>query len=491
MLLYSTLCLPGTLAYPDTMVQRINYGTIFKHVGRMDICEQYWSHSFEVKLPVNIISAPVPTPPGDTVWDRLTRNTLMHVTRRRNNASQTLQDTIEQIKQLIPNYDTPNKVRSSRSLIPFVGTIFKGLFGVASENDLSVLKNHMAEMSSKTNKMMNAFKSNTHLFNSWMQTMNKRMDNTVEALAQTNNITSMLAQSLNDTLKAFDFWPLTIRVISDETYNAMYIQMCAEQLLNGVQRLMTNKMPVELIPLNILKQAIGEVSAQVRKQYPMFSVSKINPEYYYTHMPVSYGRIHDSIFINIKIPITSYPVFYNIYQILTVSVPINESSHHSTEIQHLPSHIAVADNKRSYIEMQQFQISQCFGSFLKHCPILLARTQADTHTCASALFFKKNAKVKLLCDFMYTRHSNEQNMFEISPGKLFITNVHSIIISCKDKISKQPGCRFCLITIPCQCTLKLDFRTIPNRVINCDRDNQFKKIVPCQSCDTTSFLSYK
>ena len=146
-------------------------------------------------------------------------------------AAETLNDTILQLKQLLPHYDVNENERMSRSILP-LGNIFKGLFGVASEDDIDVLRGHMKEMATKTNKLMQTFKSNAHLMNSYMTAMNKRVDTAMKGVSEAFNLTHTLAQSFNRKIYALEnVWPYTARMISQEAYSALSIHSCADQLL--------------------------------------------------------------------------------------------------------------------------------------------------------------------------------------------------------------------------------------------------------------------
>ena len=304
--------------------------------------------------------------------------------------------------------------------------------------------------------------------NSYMTAMNKRVDTAMKGVSEAFNLTHTLAQSFNRKIYALEnVWPYTARMISQEAYSALSIHSCADQLLVGVQRLMEHKLPIELIPLHTLKQALNEVSSQLKKSYPSYFVSPVNIEYYYSTMPISYGRVHDSIYISVNIPITSNPSLFNIYQVLTFPVPVNQSTSHTTQIQNMSPYIAIHENQCAYFELREVQFSHCLGNKMRHCPFLLPQTHVNTHTCTSAVFFKLKEQIKALCDFSYMRHNIQSDIFEIAPGKLLITKINKIYTSCKDEITNSLGCKFCIITLPCHCSLKLDHRSIPSRITNC------------------------
>ena len=241
-----TMSISTTQAITGKTVQRMNYGVLFKHVGLIDSAEQYWKHSFEIKLPTGVISTDIPI---KVVEDRadLIISTFKHVRIMRINATETLYNTISQIKQLLPHHNILDDKRMTRSILP-LGNIFKGLLGVASESNIDVLRNHMKEMSTKTNKLMTAFKSNTQSMNYWMTAIDKRVDNAMDGLAQTYNLTTQLAQSLNKEMYVLDnVWPYTARRIAEEAFASINILSSADKILIGVQKLMEHKMPMELI----------------------------------------------------------------------------------------------------------------------------------------------------------------------------------------------------------------------------------------------------
>ena len=171
-------------------------GVLLKHVGRMDFSEQMWQHTFEIKLPTDVIPMHVPNKTKDDAWGELMMSTLKHIKLMRTNATDTLHNTIDEIKQLLPHFDVNNNERMTRSILP-LGNIFKGLFGVASEDDINVLRNHMKEMAAKTNKLQNAFMANTHHMNSYMTAVNKRIDYAMVGLSQTFNLTNQLSHSFD------------------------------------------------------------------------------------------------------------------------------------------------------------------------------------------------------------------------------------------------------------------------------------------------------
>ena len=75
-------------------------------------------------------------------------------------------------------------------------------------------------------------------------------------------------------------------------------------------------------------------------------------------------------------------------------VPVDQSSSHTTQIQNVSLYIALQENENSYLELKEFQFSQCLGNKIIHCPFLLPRIQATTYTCSCALFFINKEQIK-------------------------------------------------------------------------------------------------
>ena len=67
----------ASVAISRKTTQRINYGVLFKHLGQVDLAEQYWQHTFEIKMPTGVVSEEVPhNLKDDDGWSTLVISTL-------------------------------------------------------------------------------------------------------------------------------------------------------------------------------------------------------------------------------------------------------------------------------------------------------------------------------------------------------------------------------------------------------------------------------
>ena len=82
--------------------------------------------------------------------------------------------------------------RDCRSIASFIGNFFRSLIETATLDDISVLQNHIVQLSKETkNDRMILHRQGEHL-SSYMQLNNKRIDNHVTTIKQQQNDTTNL-----------------------------------------------------------------------------------------------------------------------------------------------------------------------------------------------------------------------------------------------------------------------------------------------------------
>ena len=117
----------------STVVQRSNYGVLFKPVGQIQSVYDYWPHTFQIQLPEEIHPKPFNHTCGaQTHFEirsasridhgcSLSQRAVVEYDRLRQEAADNLNQILQDIKYLL-NHAHVNKnsdFRSKRSLIPF------------------------------------------------------------------------------------------------------------------------------------------------------------------------------------------------------------------------------------------------------------------------------------------------------------------------------------------------------------------------------------
>ena len=148
----------------DESINRINYGVMFRHMGRVSAVTDIWKNTFAINLVTNpripeahlsnitrmILERRCPTHNGEIVVNRLGCNlwagNAQFLDEVYASGHERVLTLLNAIQSLIPNYNTGSNKRITKSLLPFRAPIFKSLFNVASMDDVKVLQFHIVQM---------------------------------------------------------------------------------------------------------------------------------------------------------------------------------------------------------------------------------------------------------------------------------------------------------------------------------------------------------
>ena len=147
------------------LLLHVNYGVKFQNIGKINVAEQYWRHTFQTAMPM-VMHTPrlaeqleCPTiAPSSHMKDMCheIKNMYGNIDRMTDDMHHKLSALDSSIKMLIPdsNQSSPrqrSKVKRT-ALLPFIGDISHSLFGTATQKDLDILRRHINNMISVDKK---------------------------------------------------------------------------------------------------------------------------------------------------------------------------------------------------------------------------------------------------------------------------------------------------------------------------------------------------
>lgn len=129
----------------DNAIHRLNYGTIFKSMGNLHISSEYWLQTYQISLPDQI-----PKPKGFIVNKQscsklncqFLQSLLNQIHGIQVDTYSHVSKTLEFLKSVVPYHKNQSKSKT-RSLLPFVGSLSKSLFGTATMDDVNILASYI------------------------------------------------------------------------------------------------------------------------------------------------------------------------------------------------------------------------------------------------------------------------------------------------------------------------------------------------------------
>ena len=183
-----TSILPLTMA-DDHVIDRTNWGVVFKQKSQLYNGENAWKHTFQVKLDfLDTLQmkhqalkgiCPRNSSAKTTIFCRDLHRTVKIMSKMRHDALIKLNTTLREIFDLVPHTHIDNilHTRAERALLPFVADISKSLFGTARQKDLILLQNHIKTLTTQYNADQAIMHDTVNEMTSFMATANKRFDN--------------------------------------------------------------------------------------------------------------------------------------------------------------------------------------------------------------------------------------------------------------------------------------------------------------------------
>ena len=437
----------------EQIIQRLNYGVMFQPKGQFKPISDYWTHTIQLVLPgypdMNKYPRPCSTIKGvGTEVCQMLHSALEQSIDVQNSTKETFEKFIQQIYDTMPDIGKMNEdSRSKRSLLPFIGQISKSIFGTATEQDVNTMLHHISILDRNAAAMANALKKETSSLSSFMSVIDNRMSGAVaeiqqnhESIAQIGNKVWMLKYTLQTGI-------LVSTHLTRQVHESSLLREGLLQLVQDIGQLVEGKIPQTLINPNTISTILKEVELKLQKQFPNFKISHSNPQHYYKHPLFVCARHGGSIYVTIKIPITAFHATFKVYQISSVPVPINNTSHHGIRLLDLPNYFAISEDNQYYTSMAAKQWSKCHGKSTKHCPREIRLIPILKHSCSSLIFQQIKNLIPQYCNFRFVPNGFKSGITQVTQDTVLVSNTSHLTMHCKDSWKTVPACKFCIMKI--------------------------------------------
>jgi len=450
-------------------VQRLNYGIFFKPASPIHLATEYWMHTYEVKLPsiphIPLISGCHTTNASCT----LIRQIQTHLNVIKLQTLSQLNATNNLIMQLIPVSKLPTSVRSKRALLGFVGSFAKTLFGTATTQDVNILAAHINSLTKTEIKAANIFARQAKHLSSFMSLEDTRFNNAMKGIKANHYAIHFASATLAQTVRSLKASVISLTaLLIDQIQHASVVSLQIEQLQLGILGLANGKLSPLLIPPKIIKQTIHHLSQVLSSEYQSFTIVQQDPAFYYAQGKFIYARTKTNFYISIKFPLSALPKPLVLYEIISLPVPINETSLHSTQLLDLPSYFAISDDNQHYTTLDVAQLSQCSGDEILYCTYRLALKPITVPSCELALFQNRSSEIKDLCNFRYVTQPKPSDLIEVDQSSVLVYRIPLLSLTCPTSQRMIQGCTFCIIHIPCYCTLSTQELFYPAPFSSCN-----------------------
>lgn len=451
------------LDYSDgSLVQRLNYGVVFKKTTDLVIARDFWLHTFEIVFPENLDTPTLPICKGKNQTCQVTSHVLAQINSVRTETSSRLNDTLDTMMELIPETKI-HKSRSKRSLLPFIGKLSKGLFGTATMEDVNILAKHMNKLSKVSIGLSKALAQHEDHMSSFISSANDRMDNLVSGIKDNmlaiKFIQSEIYSTKSNLEQVIDY---LMDILTDQIKTTSKLNFQLEELKTGIFELVSGKLSPFLVPKQTLLSTLQDIQALLQSRYAGFHLAVNNLGDVYSNCKFLYARNGTKLYITLKLPISYIEKPFSMFKVMSVPVPINSTSNDATQILDLPEYFAVSSGNELYTTLRNSDLQDCTGESTKYCSSSFTLSPVTSSSCILALYANDKIQIKKLCNFRYVHDIVKPKIMELTSNTLLIYRTPLLSMECHNKHKMVTGCDFCIFSLPCRCSVSSnDFYIIP------------------------------
>lgn len=457
------------------VLQRLNYGMLFKHVGTLQPASDFWMQTFQIVLPDKIylnqtkVRCNIPNSEGCKPTKKLFD--VMYTIKA--NAQNHLNGVIEEIEQIVPQVVIPTS-RSTRSILPFIGDLSKTLFGTASERDVQLLAKHIQALEDRDKTKADEVEKLENHFSSYMSTFNHRLDNLDGIIQDNHQALTTLAKEFREHNHDFEVYFKAAYQLSEEIVLASSMHDQIENLLIGLHALLKGQLTPRILPVETIMHVYNNINSMVQIHHPRFKLATLNSQEIYSDLEFLVNYKNRSLYVSLKFPLLStLDIPMSIYETSVLPLPVNNSAHLMTQLTNIPKYFGISKDMRYYITLDEFD-SHHTHNRVTHVP----RKSITDHSCILALYLKDKKLVHELCSFSVVKNSKTPYIDQLYPGLYVVSNVQDISLSCSDPPETHEGCSLCIVKFPCDCDIVVPPFHIPPVISQCVKDNSLVKYHP-------------
>lgn len=389
--------------------------------------------------------------------------------------------------------------RTTRAILSFLSPAFENIFGFAQvdqvkaiQNNLLILQKNQYGISNDTEKIYSKLSILSNI-------TSRRIDLIWDALnVQDSNINATitafegLASDVARTLIKFGHgarhmhdWAMFKQSLHERALLLLIDGMLIKNKLSvwtrSMEQLIKGYLPEEIITPFELKSALDKATEKLRTNHATFQLvhDVKHLHYYYSQRLTTLFITHNeqtdryTIRIHMKVPISTMERSLDIFQVLSVPVPIHgqtpEPEQGYTKLKVPMEYFAVSLTQSTFTELSTQDYTYCTSLLDNTCPTIALNRDRTDLTCLAALYYNVPEQIKILCSFEYFPLSTAPTyaIFITEGTYLLATKTAELIFQCPGYAKRTHNTYFAVVEVPCACSVSSSGIFIPPSLANC------------------------
>jgi len=446
-----------------------NLGVHFRHLDRVRVINEQWSHTFVMKMPTREfeieetkIKCEEITRKGATARPNTTgnANTTNFEDINRCGENTEFVDLIKEINEkmgkqfymrIVETYDLfPNHRikanREARSPLDIIGEGASWLFGIATVKQTLAAERKVNELIKKSATAGGELEKQIEDLMSVNILTNKRLEHAKEREEVLRKNINALTIGTKSNIGALA--NLTVILGKKLAHMEMYREAVIEHLA-ALQNLAKGKLEPSLISVRQMNMVKEDITRYLKDNYPGFGLVTDNNIYYYNDANVISYRMNETLYITIQIPITTLKSEFEVYKMEYHGVPMPGNGSHTTKITDGPKYVAIG--RAGYVHYQFEEEPKIEKGIMNVGNEVL---RMGTEDCIMSLYRKDMKGATKHCKMVIIKDGLESKMMRLTVTTILLINIREFKMTCpKQGRTIHEGCRHCIIKIQCGCQI--------------------------------------
>lgn len=292
----------------------------------------------------------------------------------------------------------PNN-RDKRALFSFLGSILKGITGVATENDIKLINSNLRQLADSNLELTHVVEDSISVVNVTRLKLSQTIDTVNKLLNVTGNIQMELRKMSTSIMKDFGEFR---NFMSHWHQISLYFDTLQDSIATAFDRFqhlydqISEVLHHQVSPNVITPLDLHAILRQIEKTInPSLSMPfDINSDIisYYSHIKSSLVLHDTGIMVTLAVPLLSEHYKFTLFRILNVPVPSQKDG--ISLIYDIPfQYLALAEDRTQFVILDSQTFETCSNAYNKFCNFKLPimNTADVTDTCVFAMMFRRDS----------------------------------------------------------------------------------------------------
>ena len=448
-------------------ISRLNAGVQLNYKGMTPVVSARWRHVAIIKLPDaiheefeigrHIRDKDLHADENQQLCQRARSNAKVQEACKRqqphlnliheisNDVTAELNDLLQNIYAITPTKKT--QALNKRGLLTWIGQGIGHIFGLATESDIRVLKLTAQEAAAKSHDELKTLKRFSDDLASYASQTNTAILNLGQKIKQMQLNQWRLnenARYYDSTLKEYEM-NITLKLAKLMHHSFLY-KTRLMQLQEAIEDMISGIVSPTLIAPETVEKLYNEITEHLKGT--SFKIAFTQIDWFYKNVEFAAMRENNTLFLSLKIPLTTFEEPFDVYQIQTVPLPTHDSEGHVTHLTNMPQAIALSQDRQYYVDMTLLELrDHKLHARGLYKPVL---QKFSDESCLGAIFQSNVNNTAKYCEYVFEIRGRKSSVTLLHGSHVLLTHTNLTVV-CDNGTRFVVACASCVYDVPPNC----------------------------------------